>query len=70
MKILQGITGLLASRKGTAFLLTLAISSVALMTKHLESTAFAAVIATMFGVFTASHAYQQCNNQLPPRGQP
>lgn len=66
-----GLIGLLKSRKGTAFLLTLGISSVALMTHHLESTAFAAIIATIFGVFTASHAYQQVNNPtLPERGQP
>lgn len=66
-----GLIGLVRSRKGTAFLLTLTIASVALLLGKLESTAFAAVIATIFGVFTATHAFQQCNNPtLPERGQP
>ena len=68
-----GIVGMIQSRKSTAFLMTLTISSIALFTHHLDGTAFAAIIATIFSTFTASHAYQQANttsdSTLPPKGQ-
>lgn len=59
--ILDGIKGLLASRKGTAFLLTLLVSSAGLLSGKLGGAPFASVVGIIFGVFTASHAYQQVN---------
>ena len=66
MSILSGLSGLCQEMKGTAFLLTLAIAGAALFAGKLPGGAFAAVIATIFSVFTASHAYQVC--QTPPDG--
>jgi hypothetical protein len=69
MKILQGLIGLCASRKGTAFLLVFLISAAGLFTKHLDGTNFAVVIGIIFAIFTGSHAYQQVNAPtIPPRG--
>lgn len=65
IKILNGLVGLLASRKGTAFLLTLLVSSAALLSGHLPGTAFAAVISVIFGVFASAHAWQQSNPAKP-----
>jgi hypothetical protein len=59
--LLKGITGLCASRKGIAFLITSLVSGVALMTGHLPGPDYAKVIMVIFGVFTVSHAYQQAN---------
>ena len=65
--ITNGFIGLCESRKGTGFLLTLVSSSVALFTGHLQSSAFAMVIATIFSVFSVSHAFQTTNT---PGGTP
>ena len=49
MKI--GFVGLLESRKATLCLLILAISSVALFTKHLDSVSFAAVVSSIVLIY-------------------
>lgn len=66
--ILNGLKGLLQSRKGTAFLLALGATTALSATHRLDPT-FGVVIGVIFGIFTASHAYQQVNNSMPPRGQ-
>jgi hypothetical protein len=57
--VLKGITGILSSRKGTAFLLTLGISSFALLAGKLSGISYSAVIATIFSIWTVSHATQE-----------
>ena len=69
MKVLQGITGLLASRKGAAFILTLTATTALSATHRLDPT-FGVVIGVIFGIFTVSHAYQEVRvNSLPDKGQ-
>ena len=56
---LKGISGILESRKGTAFLLTLTVSSFALLEGKLSGVAYSAIIATIFSIWTVSHAAQE-----------
>lgn len=65
-----GLVGLLCSRKGTAFLLTLAASTVGLLEGKLQGTAFAAIIATIFSIFTVTHTYQQINGNSDTHSAP
>lgn len=57
-----GLIGLLNSRKATFALITLAISSIALFTKHLDSSTFGIVISVICTSLFASHAYQNGTN--------
>lgn len=66
MQITKGIVGLIESRKGIAFLLTLAISSVALFSGKLPGNDFGIVMGIIFGVFSASHAYQESSKPGDP----
>lgn len=54
--LVNGFVGLCASRKGVAFLLTLVITTILSLTNHLTPT-FAAVVGTIFSIFSISHSY-------------
>lgn len=49
--ILQGIKGLLESKKGTLSLLILATSTAAVLTKHIEGASYAAIISTVAVIY-------------------
>ena len=57
-----GITGLIQSRKATMCLIILAVSSVALFTKHLDSISFAAIVSSITVIWNYTHMTQQINN--------
>lgn len=68
MNLFHGLAGLMQSRKASAFLLISTISTVLVALGKIDSTAYAAIIATTFPAVMAAHAYQQCNNPIPPKG--
>jgi len=69
MNLLNGLRGLIESRKGVAFLLVLIISTVLTATGKLQGQWLAAIVATIFPTWAAAHSYQECNAPtIPPKG--
>lgn len=60
MNLFDGLKGLCQTRDGTAFLLTFVVSTTLCATKTLPGAYYAAIIATIFAIFGAGHAWQAC----------
>lgn len=53
----EGLYGLLTSTKAMMALIVLSLSFVALMTKHIDGTPFAAIVSVVGTIFMSTHAY-------------
>lgn len=51
MKILQGITGILASKKGTLSLIVLMCATAAVLMSKIDGVSYAAIIGTISTIF-------------------
>lgn len=56
MKMFKGLYGLLQSRKGALCLLILACATWACLKGQIDGTAYAAVIATIYSIYTFAHS--------------
>ncbi len=70
MKLLEGLTGLTSSRKGTYVLYLTTISFIALMHGVLTAVAFATIISIIGSAWLASHTAQQMSNNGTPEVKP
>jgi hypothetical protein len=58
-KLTSGIVGILHSPSGTMCLIMFITASVALFTRHLDSTAYGVMCGVIGGLFGVSHHYLQ-----------